>query len=46
MAGRRVLGGLLAAQAVSLTGTQLSMIALPWFVLVSTGSPTRTGLVV
>jgi nitrate/nitrite transporter NarK len=45
MAGRRVLGGLLAAQAVSLTGTQLSMIALPWFVLVSTGSPTRTGLV-
>jgi MFS family permease len=42
---RRGLIGLFFAQAVSLTGTRLSMIALPWFVLVSTGSVTRTGLV-
>ncbi|MFE1796721.1 MFS transporter [Streptomyces sp. NPDC059517] len=31
--------------AVSLTGTRISGIALPWFVLVTTGSATRTGLV-
>jgi MFS family permease len=37
--------GLLAAQAVSITGTRMSMLALPWFVLVTTGSATRTGLV-
>ncbi|MCO6003962.1 MFS transporter [Actinoallomurus purpureus] len=41
----RPLGGLLAAMAVSLTGTRVSAIALPWFVLVTTGSATRTGLV-
>ncbi|GGN62088.1 MFS transporter [Streptomyces kronopolitis] len=41
----RALGGLLAAMAVSLTGTRVSAIALPWFVLATTGSPTRTGLV-
>jgi MFS family permease len=37
--------GLLLSQAVSLTGTRVSMIALPWFVLTSTGSATNTGLV-
>lgn len=42
---RRGLVGVLAAQAVSLSGTRLSAIALPWFVLVSTGSATKTGLV-
>ncbi|MGP4088092.1 MFS transporter [Streptomyces sp. KR55] len=31
--------------AVSLTGTRISGIALPWFVLVTTGSATQTGLV-
>ncbi|MFJ7078028.1 MFS transporter [Streptomyces sp. NPDC098781] len=31
--------------AVSLTGTRVSAVALPWFVLVTTGSATRTGLV-
>ncbi|MEW1655030.1 MULTISPECIES: MFS transporter [unclassified Streptomyces] len=31
--------------AVSLTGTRVSAIALPWFVLVTTGSTTQTGLV-
>ncbi|HWM38995.1 MAG TPA: MFS transporter, partial [Streptomyces sp.] len=30
---------------VSLTGTRISAIALPWFVLVTTGSATQTGLV-
>ena len=45
MRSRRGLIGLLAAQAVSLTGTRMSAIAIPWFVLVSTGSATQTGLV-
>jgi MFS family permease len=42
---RRPLVGLLAAFGVSITGTRLTAIALPWFVLVSTGSAARTGLV-
>ncbi|MET9022769.1 MFS transporter [Actinopolymorpha sp. NPDC004070] len=42
---RRGLIGLLTSQAISLTGTRISAIALPWFVLVSTGSATRTGMV-
>nr|BFD88545.1 hypothetical protein StreXyl84_79460 [Streptomyces sp. Xyl84] len=41
----RPLGGVLAAMAVSLTGTRISAVALPWFVLVTTGSATQTGLV-
>ncbi|WP_229324122.1 MFS transporter [Streptomyces sp. UNOC14_S4] len=41
----RPLAGVLAAVAVSLTGTRVSAIALPWFVLVTTGSATQTGLV-
>ncbi|WP_420918958.1 MFS transporter [Streptomyces lonarensis] len=44
--GLRPLVGLLAALAVALTGTRVSAIAIPWFVLVTTGSATRTGLVV
>ncbi|MFJ2900536.1 MFS transporter [Streptomyces sp. NPDC087218] len=39
------LGGVLAAMAVSLTGTRISVVALPWFVLVTTGSASQTGLV-
>ncbi|MFD3494400.1 MFS transporter [Streptomyces sp. NPDC058690] len=31
--------------AVSLTGTRVSAVALPWFVLVTTGSAAQTGLV-
>ncbi|MFF2009251.1 MFS transporter [Streptomyces sp. NPDC058195] len=42
----RPLGGVLTAMALSLTGTRISLVALPWFVLVTTGSATRTGLVV
>ena len=30
--------------AVSLVGSQLTLVALPWFVLQITGSPTQTGL--
>ncbi|MET8824397.1 MFS transporter [Streptomyces sp. NPDC004610] len=41
----RPLVGVLVAMAVSLTGTRISVVALPWFVLVTTGSATRTGLV-
>jgi len=43
--GRIALVRLVAAYAVSLTGTRVSAVALPWFVLVTTGSATRTGLV-
>lgn len=41
----RPLGGVLAAMAVSLTGTRVSAVALPWFVLVTTSSATLTGVV-
>jgi MFS family permease len=40
----RPLAGVLAAITVSQTGTRISAIALPWFVLVMTGSATKTGL--
>lgn len=43
---RRIpLYGWLTAEAVSLLGTRVSMIAIPWLVLTTTGSATRTGLV-
>ncbi|MDO9456468.1 MFS transporter [Nocardioides sp.] len=42
---RRPLYGWLTAEAISLTGTRISMIALPLFALEQTGSATRTGLV-
>ncbi|MFJ8435449.1 MFS transporter [Kitasatospora sp. NPDC094019] len=41
----RPLIGVLTAMAVSLTGTRVSAIALPWFVLATTGSATMTGVV-
>lgn len=41
---RRPLIVLLSANAVSLTGNVLSMLAVPWFVLQTTGSAARTGL--
>jgi MFS family permease len=46
--GRRggPLAALLVAEAVSTTGSQMTLVALPWFVLVTTGSPARTALVV
>jgi MFS family permease len=42
---RKPLYGWLTAEAVSITGTRVSMIALPFFVLTTTGSPEKTGLV-
>lgn len=42
---RRPLYGWLTAEALSLTGTRISMIAIPLFVLQETGSATRTGVV-
>jgi MFS family permease len=45
VSARRPLYGWLVAEGISLVGTRVSMIALPWFVLTTTGSATRTGLV-
>lgn len=42
----RGLAGLLAAQAAAWTGTRFSTVALPWFVLTTTGSEVQTGAVV
>jgi MFS family permease len=42
---RRGLVAGLIADTISRVGTRMSMVALPWFVLVLTGSPARTGLV-
>ncbi len=36
---------LLGANAISMVGNQLTALAIPWFVLQTTGSATRTGLV-
>ena len=41
----RQLTGLLVADVISTAGTEITAVALPWFVLVSTGSATRMGLV-
>ncbi len=45
MSGRRPLVGFLVADAISLAGTRVSMIAIPWLVLTTTGSAAQTGLV-
>lgn len=45
MSRRTPLYGWLTSDAISLTGTRVSMIAIPWFVLTTTGSATQTGLV-
>lgn len=42
---RRGLLAFLASEVVSTTGTRMSMVAVPWFVLVTTGSAALTGLV-
>ncbi len=41
---RMPLGALLGASAVSQVGSQLTVVALPWFVLESTGSAAKAGL--
>jgi MFS family permease len=42
---RLPLAALLASEAISLTGNRLTMLAMPWFVLQTTGSVAQTGLV-
>lgn len=41
----RALTGLFAGEVISTTGTEMTAVALPWFVLVSTGSAARMGVV-
>ncbi|WP_333769275.1 MFS transporter [Streptomyces sp. IBSBF 2435] len=41
---RRPLAVLLTANVISVTGNMLTLVAVPWFVLQSTGSPARAGL--
>ncbi|MFE7332479.1 MFS transporter [Streptomyces sp. NPDC057565] len=43
-AARRALGAVLAAEAVSVAGNRIALIAIPWFVLDTTGDPARAGL--
>jgi MFS family permease len=42
---QRSLLALITAEAVSSLGSQMTFLALPWFVLVTTGSPARMGVV-
>lgn len=44
MPSRRPVVALALAEAISLSGTRLSMIAIPWLVLTLTGDPLLTGL--
>ena len=41
----RPLTGLAIADLISTTGTEMTAVALPWFVLTTTGSPARMGVV-
>jgi MFS family permease len=44
-AGRyRELGALLAAAAISVTGNRIALLAVPWFVLQTTGSAAKAGI--
>jgi MFS family permease len=43
---RRPLYALYAADAISLSGNVVAQLAIPWYVLITTGSPTLTGLAV
>lgn len=45
MTSRHTFAGYLTAQVIGVTGTRVSGIAIPWFVLTTTGSPTKTGLI-
>jgi len=42
---RRGFVALLAAEAISIFGSRMTFVAVPWLVLVTTGSATRTGVV-
>ncbi len=37
---------LVAAESISMTGSQMTYVVLPWFVLITTGSPARMSVVV
>jgi len=41
----RSIAALLTAEVLSSLGSRMTWLALPWFVLVTTGSPTRMGIV-
>jgi len=41
----RALGALITAEVISSFGSQMTYLALPWFVLATTGSPARMGIV-
>src|ERR671931_400289 len=43
--GVRTMTALLVSEAVSSTGIAMTLVALPWFVLVTTGSAPRTSVV-
>ncbi|WMT86619.1 MFS transporter [Pelagibacterium sp. 26DY04] len=45
MSGRRGFYSLVLAEVCSISGTRLSMIAIPWLVLTMTGDPVLTGVV-
>lgn len=45
MSGKRSFFALVTAQVFSISGTRLSMIAIPWLVLTLTGDPLLTGIV-
>ena len=45
MLRNRSLGGLIVAELVSLTGSAMTFVALPWFVLATTGSTAKMGWV-
>ncbi|WP_344388151.1 MFS transporter [Asanoa iriomotensis] len=45
MKHRTAFVALLTADTISAVGTRMSALALPWFVLATTGSPTRAGIV-
>lgn len=42
---KRGLIGLTVANAISMIGSRMSLVALPWFVLATTGSAAKTGIV-
>jgi predicted MFS family arabinose efflux permease len=45
MVKKRAVGALVAAEVISVLGTRMTYLALPWFVLVTTGSPGKMSLV-
>jgi len=45
MLRNRSLAAIIVAELVSLTGSSMTYVALPWFVLVTTGSTSKMGLV-